>query len=162
VVKLLQAVVRRRERVVGHWMLNWRHGYVGQTRVSATIDAGRLALGSVSIRFLPHIDPVVGLFHVLLAVGLALGFVRARMEVALEHGRVQRVLVVPMAVQLLFRRPSTDAVLARFDAALERPKVSLVVLGEVTRSLKLPVASRFPAYLGSRQGRWRILPATGH
>ena len=80
--------------------------------------------------------------HVLLAITLTLGRVRARLEQAMVQGRHSRVLVVDVTLTLLLCRPAIFMVLALVDGAFVRPVVRLDVLGQITRSLELLVTLR--------------------
>ncbi len=79
-----------------------------------------------------HINPAVGLLHVLLAIGLPLGPVRARLEETGKGLGTRRVLVIDVAVKLLRRRPSQLVVLAVLVITLEGTAVGLGMLVQVT------------------------------
>ena len=95
--------------------------------------------------------------HVLLAVALPLGSVRARLEQAVVQGWQSRVLVIDVTLALLLGWPSEIVVFALLIRALVGPVVSFDVLGEVARALELLVALR--AFVDLRFG---VLLASGH
>jgi len=70
----------------------------------------------------------VCLFHVLLAVALALRSVGAGLEMARVEARGVRVLVVDMAVTLLLSRPADFVILAGGFTALPGTRVRLLML----------------------------------
>jgi len=82
----------------------------------------------------------MSLFHVLLAVGLALGRVRARLKAALVHLWSGVVLVVDVTVAFLLSGPTMLMVLAFGIRALPWTRMSLLVLGQVAGTLELFVA----------------------
>jgi hypothetical protein len=76
----------------------------------------------------------------LLAIGLPLGGIRARLEQALELRGRSGVLIVDVPIALLLGRPTKLKVLAFLIAALPGTRVSLLVLGEITWPLELFLA----------------------
>jgi hypothetical protein len=101
----------------------------------------------------------MGLLHVLLAVALTLGGVRAGLELAVEGVGAVGVLVIHVAITLLFGWPSDLIVLAGSVGALPGARMGLLVLGQVARTLEDPVAVR--ALLVDVHWR-RVLLATSH
>lgn len=66
--------------------------------------------------------------HVLFAIAFTLALVRARMILALEHGRSSGVLIIDMTVTFLFSGPSIRVVFAARLAALPGSRMGLLVL----------------------------------
>ncbi len=99
----------------------------------------------------------MSLFHVLLAVALTLGRVRARWKEAVVERGCVGVLVVDVAVALLLGRPAKIVVLALVVGAFPWPLMGLEVLGQVARPLELLVAQR--AFMNLRFG---VLLPTSH
>ena len=95
--------------------------------------------------------------HVLLAIALTLGGVRARLVQAVVQRRRRGVLVVNVALALLLRWPAIFVIFALVDRAFVWPIVCFDVLGKVARALKLFIALR--AFMDL----WfRVLLAPGH
>jgi len=90
----------------------------------------------------------VSLLHVLLAVALALGGVRARLEEAMVEGWCGGVFVVDVTVTLLFRRPAVVVELALLIGTLPRALMCLDMFGQVTWPLELLVAKAALMYFG--------------
>jgi hypothetical protein len=124
-------------------------------------DAGKRP-GLLAVGLGSHISPPVSLLHVLLAVGLSLRLVWARLVVALIHRRSRRVLVVVVPIHLFFGGPTILVVLAGGDGALPWARMSLLVLGQVARALKLLVATNLTALLRGKLLRAGVLFAAGH
>jgi hypothetical protein len=101
----------------------------------------------------------MGLLHVLLAVALTLGGVRAGREVAVEGVGAVGVLVIHVAITLLFGWPADLVVFAGGVGALPGARMGLLVLGQVARTLEDLVAVR--ALLVDVHWR-RVLLAASH
>jgi len=69
----------------------------------------------------------MGLFHVLLAITLTFGLVRAWMKLASVQGRGSRMLIIDVPVSLLLSRPAVVVVLAGLLRALPRTRMGLFV-----------------------------------
>jgi hypothetical protein len=90
--------------------------------------------------------------HVLFAIGFTLGLIRTRGVVAPIKDWRSRVLVIDMTIKLFLSWPSILVIFASFLGTLPRSTVSLLVLGEIARSLELLRASRFSAALWRQLG----------
>ena len=88
--------------------------------------------------------------HVLLAIGLALGCIRARLEHAVVESWLARMLVVDMTITLLFGRPADFIVFARLICAFPWTLMRLDMFGQVTRPLEFFVAQG--AFMNLRLG----------
>jgi hypothetical protein len=84
----------------------------------------------------------MGFLHVLLAVALTLGGVRARREEAAVERRRVGVLVVDMTIALLLCWPAVLMIFALVVRTLPRTLMSLEVLGEVAGTLELFITQR--------------------
>ncbi len=78
---------------------------------------------------------VVRVLHVLLAITEPLALVSAWRELAREHLRLSRMLIVDMPISLFFSWPATCVVLARCYRARPRPRVSLFMLPNGNKNL---------------------------
>ena len=86
------------------------------------------------------VGPIVSLFHVLLEIGLAFGSVGTRLKMTSKSLWPTRVYVVVMTFKFLFRRPAQVKVLAADNRTLERARMSLEVLFEITRAQEVTTA----------------------
>ena len=77
----------------------------------------------------------MSLFHVLFAIAFALAFIRARVILALKHGRSSGVLVIDMTIALFLRRPSITVVFAVRLATFPRARVGLLVLTTISSAM---------------------------
>ena len=71
-------------------------------------------------------------------------------------------LVVMVSIHFLFSRPTVAVVLASRDGALPGTRMRLLMLCEVTWSLKFLVATRLTALLGGQLLRGGVLLTTSH
>ena len=84
------------------------------------------------------VNPIVGPFHVLLQIALALARISTMRVLAIKFMRYRAVFIVEVAVSLLFRRPSVLVVLAVYLTAFPRARMGLLVLTIIWISILRP------------------------
>ena len=116
-------------RVAEYWAGSVKN--IGSRRRNLRVRRGLGVLGLLAILaivFRSDVSPSVSLLHMLFTIALTLALIRARVELAFEHGRRSGMFIVHVTISLLLRWPAILVVLATGLATLPWSGVRLLVL----------------------------------